>query len=158
MPTHPLPPAPSGVDASRWAQTVASVREYCGWHIAPEVDEEVTVDGSGCAVQMLPTLRLVNLISITNDGAAVSNPEWSAAGFVRGSWTCRLRGVTATMRHGYEDWPADLLGVLVELATDDQKARVSQVTNRAYQVSFDTDAETEQRRNVFDRYRLSDLQ
>ena len=158
MPTHSLPPAPSGVDASRWAQTVASVREYCGWHIAPEVDEEVTVDGSGCAVQMLPTLRLVDLVSITNDGAAVSNPEWSAAGFVRGSWTCRLRGVTATMRHGYEDWPADLLGVLVELATDDQKARVSQVTNRAYQVSFDTDAETEQRRNVFDRYRLSDLQ
>ena len=117
----------------------------------------MTVDGSGCAVQMLPTLRLVDLVSITNDGAAVSNPEWSASGFVRGLWSCRLRGVTATMRHGYEDWPADLLGALVELATDDQKARVSQVTNRAYQVSFDIDAETERQRSVLDRYRLQDL-
>ena len=67
----------------------------------------------------------------------------------------RPRG--ATMRHGFEDWPADLLGALVELATDSQSSRVSQVTNRAYQVSFDIDAETEQRRTVLDRYRLSDL-
>lgn len=152
-----FPPAPSGVDASRWAQAVASVREYCGWHIAPEIDEEVTADGSGCAVQMLPTLRLVDLISITNDGVAVSNPEWSAAGFVRGLWTCRLRGVTATMRHGYEDWPADLLGVMVELAADAGKGRVSQVTNRAYQVSFDLDSETDRQRSVLDRYRLQGL-
>lgn len=65
--------------------------------------------------------------------------------------------MTATMRHGFEDWPADLLGALVELATDSQSSRVSQVTNRAYQVSFDIDAETEQRRTVLDRYRLSDL-
>ena len=157
MPAYPLPDLPPGVPMPTWEVVVASVRDYCGWHIAPEITETVTVDGSGTWAQLLPTLRLVDLLSITNAGDVVANPEWSASGVVRGAWTGRYRGVVAEMKHGYATWPSDLLGVMSELATDTGKGRVSQVTNRAYQVSFDLDSETDRQRSILDRYRLQGL-
>ena len=157
MPAYPLPDLPPGVPMPTWEVVVASVRDYCGWHIAPEITETVTVDGSGTWAQLLPTLRLVDLLSITNAGDVVANPEWSASGVVRGAWIGRYRGVVAEMKHGYAAWPADLLGVMAELAAGTGKGRVSQVTNRAYQVSFDLDSETDRQRSILDRYRLQGL-
>src|SRR5512139_2364445 len=96
---YALPPTPAGVDDATWAATVAEVRAFCGWHIAPEVTETLTRDGSGGPVQVLPTLRLVDLISITNDGTAVTDPEWSTSGMVYAGtwarWTPKFRGVVA---------------------------------------------------------------
>ena len=68
---YPLPDAPAGVDAGAWAATVAEVRAYCGWHIAPVVTETLTLDGPGGHLLVLPTLRLVDLLSVTNEGHAV---------------------------------------------------------------------------------------
>lgn len=113
----PLAPTPSGVDEQAWASACAAVRAYCGWHVAPSVTETVTVDGSGSSVQLLPTLHLTSLVSITNDGTAVTDPEWSEAGMVRGSWTSKWRGVTAEMVHGYDDCPAEIVGILHEAAS-----------------------------------------
>lgn len=154
MAEYAFTPPPAGVDADRWESAVRSVREYCGWHIAPVVTETVVLDGPGCDILTLPTQRLVDIEDVTNDGSPVDVAgDWSRAGIVRGRWTNKFRGVTAVITHGYEDWPADLLGVLVDL-TDDQKARVSQVTNRAYQVSFDVKSEDARRRGVLEDYRL----
>ena len=157
MTVHVEPIPPEGVDRDAWSAAVASVRAYCGWHIAPEVTETLTVDGSGTSVQMLPTLRLVDLISITNAGSVVADPEWSTSGMVRGCWTSRFRGVVAEMRHGFEEWPSDLVAVIAEMVASGGQARVSQVTSRSHQVSFDLDDAAERQRQTLDRYRIGIL-
>jgi hypothetical protein len=113
----PLAAPPEGVDAVAWSAACEAARAYCGWHIAPSVTETVTVDGPGGSILMLPTLHLTDVASITNDGTAVTDPEWSEAGMVRGSWSCRFRGVEVTMTHGYDSCPPEILGVLREAAS-----------------------------------------
>lgn len=91
------------------AATVA-VRRYCGWHIAPVVEEEFVLDGTGADVAMLPTMRVVDVLAFTDDGRAVdvASLEWSQKGMVRrrgGRWTDKFRGVRASVQHGYDDAP-----------------------------------------------------
>lgn len=113
----PLAYAPEGVDEAAWSAACEAARAYCGWHIAPSVIETVTLDGPGSSVLMLPSLKVTEVTSITNDGVAVADPEWSEAGMVRGCWTGKFRGVTVSMQHGYEECPGEILGVLVEAAS-----------------------------------------
>ena len=112
----PLAPVPAGFDADAWAAACAAVRSYCRWHVAPSVTETVTVDGTDSAILLLPTLRLTDLTAVTNDGSTVADPEWAENGVVRGSWTGRLRGVTATMTHGYDACPAEVLQIVKDMA------------------------------------------
>lgn len=153
---YPLPPL--GVDELRWNSVFDAVRAYCGWHIAPVVAETVTVDGSGTWEQLLPTLRLVALNSITNDGVVVADPEWSTSGVVRGGWTRRYRGVVADMTHGYEQWPAELLSLAADAVAAAGRGGVSSVTSRQHQVRFDAAtllaALEDGQRSTLDRYRL----
>lgn len=87
----------------------ALVRGYCGWHLAPTRVEEVTADGSGTCVQLLPTLRLVDLLTLTVDGTPVviDTVGWSAAGVL--TWprpfSCRPRSVSAQIEHGHPELP-----------------------------------------------------
>lgn len=152
--SYPVPTAPSGVDEDAWADAVAKVRGYCGWHIAPVVTEDIVLDGPGGPVVALPTLRLVDLVSITDDGSAVTDPEWSRSGIVRRyHWTHKYRGITATIEHGYDAWPDDLTQATLELVNAPTTARVSSVTSGTHQVSFATSAETPTS-DTLDRYRL----
>jgi hypothetical protein len=152
---HPLPDVPVGVDADVWASVVAEVRAFCGWHIAPEVTETVTLDGPGSSLVVLPTLRLVDLVSITDDGVEVVDPEWSRSGMVRRyCWTRKFRGVVAEMTHGFEEWPAELLTVMAEMAsTAGALTGVKAVTSGAHQVTFETSIRPTQR-DVLGRYQL----
>lgn len=102
------------------------IRRYCQWHISPVVTADVVVDGRGGYLQTLPTLRLVDLVSLDEidcnativhyDGSEL---EWSASGYVkkqtgqwaRGTWTERLRGITASMTHGFD--PAEVLDLSI---------------------------------------------
>ena len=112
-----LAPTPTGVEPVVWAAACEAVRAFCGWHVAPSVSESVTVDGSGGSVQFLPTLHLTALTSISSDGVEVTDPEWSAAGMVRGAcWSRKFRGVTATMTHGYDEPPVEVVAVARNLA------------------------------------------
>lgn len=89
----------------------ALIRGYCGWHVAPVITETITVDGPGNDVLCLPTLRLLDLTDVLNDTTPVT-PEWSQAGFARRCWwTGKLRGVTATLTHGYEYCPLEVVAV-----------------------------------------------
>lgn len=147
-------PAPDGVDEAAWSAAVAKVRGYCGWHIAPEVEETVTLDGSGGPVMVLPTLRLVDLVSISDDGREVTDPEWSHNGIVRKyCWTRKLRGVVAEIKHGYEWWPDDLEAVTIDLASTVVPAGVSQVNSGTHQVSF-RESLPVQALETLERYRL----
>lgn len=109
------------VDPTRLAllldQASARVRAYCGWHIAPKLTGAVVVaDGTGGRTLSLPTLLLVDLVSVSEDGTAldVATVDWSAHGVLElpRAWTCRRRGVVAVIDHGYEETP-DEIGAVV---------------------------------------------
>ena len=114
-----------------------TIRRICGWHIAPQVTESVTLDGSGVDLQLLPTLNLVDLIDITSDGTLVTDPEWSRMGAVRlrgGCWTSKYRGVVATMLHGYENCPSDIRTAVARLGVLDRVFRAGGGSVRVGQV------------------------
>lgn len=153
----PIPAAPAGVDEAAWEWLVAKVRGYCGWHIAPVITETVTLDGSGTHLMVLPSLQVVNLVSITNDGAPV-DPEWSRSGMVRlHCWTRRLRGVVAEVEHGFDEWPDDLTAAMVDMSSTAALAGVSFVSSGAHQVRFESAMSVSQM-EILDRYRLPFLQ
>lgn len=85
----------------------AAIRRMCGWHVAPVITDERWLDGPGGELLRLPTLRLVEVLSVENDGTAldVSTLEWSELGLVRGWWSRRFRGVHVEFRHGFESVP-----------------------------------------------------
>lgn len=95
---------------------------YCGWHIAPARDEVVTVDGSGAVVQPLPTLHLVALTSVTENGFAVDlgGVGWSQDGVLErydgGRWTSRRRGLAVGLRHGHDAVPSWLVTLVCAVA------------------------------------------
>ena len=153
MTTVPLADSPPGVDDLGWIEACRAVRDYCGWHIAPSVTETLTVDGPGGALLLLPTLYLTDVSSITSDGHAVTDPEWSQNGMVRGCWSSKFRGVVAEITHGYDEAPAEVLAVAREMLDGRSRTGVSQVTTNSHQVSFDLAPDVRQRR-VLNRYRL----
>lgn len=84
---------------------------YCGWHVLGEKSVDLVIDGPGAPLLVLPTLRLVAVTALADDGVEldVDAVEWSARGLVykpgRSCWTARLRGVAASITHGFEDAP-----------------------------------------------------
>lgn len=164
MISGPLAPTPPGVDVEEWSVACAAIRAYCGWHIAPVITEDVTVDGSGGGVQLLPTLRLLDVAAVTNDGQSVADPQWSESGVIRGVWTGRYRGVTATITHGYETCPAEVLAVAKSMAVAGATAAatpgVKRMTSGPYSVEFSEGAMagpgviTEAHAAILDRYKL----
>lgn len=111
----------AGDPALLLAAAEATVRSYCRWHIAPaRVDDEVTVDGSGSPVLALPTLHLSGVTSITEDTVPVdaAGVQWSTAGYLYRPtpWTTKLRGVTATITHGYPEVPVEVQAVVLAVA------------------------------------------
>lgn len=119
----PLPPTPEGMDEAAWAAAISAIRGYCRWHIAPNLPETVTVDGSGAGVLLLPTLHLTEVTSITNDGTAVDDltvvqrSEMGALKITSGTWSEKYGGVVAVIEHGYDFFPQELLAVARSLAS-----------------------------------------
>lgn len=159
----PLAYAPPGADEAAWDAACAAVRAYCGWHVAPSAQEDVVLDGSGSRVMMLPTLRLTDLTDVTDDGTAVDSPEWSAAGMVRkstgGTWSWKFRSFAATMTHGYDDCPGELLGVIAEAAS---RGVAGVAATQVGQVRIESGSGSAgfmlDQRAVLDRYRIPGVQ
>lgn len=102
-------------------QVQAAIRRYCGWHIAPSLTETILVDGSGSRHMWLPTLHLTELVEVKSSGEVMDADliDWSASGYLEsrcGRFSSRPRGVEVTLTHGYDDSPADLVGVAVGIA------------------------------------------
>jgi hypothetical protein len=100
----------------------AAVRKACGWHIAPIITQEVVLDGYGGVEIDLPTLRLRNLLRVTNDGSDIdvatidASPDGTIA-LTSGCWSRRLGGIRITMEHGYDiDDVADIQNLIVSIA------------------------------------------
>lgn len=85
----------------------AGIRRYCGWHIAPVLEETLAGDGPGGSLLLLPTGRLLSLVSATNAGSVVDLAEvdFSRSGMVElrgGWWSSRLGSVSVRVQHGYD--------------------------------------------------------
>lgn len=101
---------------------LAAARRYCGWHVTPvKTDDEITLDGPGSFQLSLPTLHLVELTAVTEDGTAldVADLHSSPLGLVRkksgACWSRNLGGITVKMKHGFSeapDWQAAVLEIV----------------------------------------------
>ena len=111
------------------ARAEATVRAHCGWHVAPVKDETITLDGPGTGALLLPSLHVVDVLTITEDGAELTpaiDYSWSVSGAVRrypeswrvdsqGRWTGNFRAVVVELTHGFDQWPLDVLAVIDRL-------------------------------------------
>lgn len=89
-----------------------AVRAFCGWHVAPVIEETIVLDGNGRSLLKLPTMRVEDVLSVKVDGSDVTGSvRWSDAGMLEGvSFPRRFRSVEVTLRHGFE--PGEVAGVL----------------------------------------------
>ena len=161
----PLAPTPEGVDSEAWDAACVTVREYCGWHIAPAITETVTLDGPGGSLLRLRSLYVTAVTEVINRGHVVDDPQWSQNGMIRGCWTDRFRGITVTMTHGYDECPADIVAVLEHMASQGEAAEAVGVMQSMTAGPFTAQASTAslagavglsgQHRGVLDRYKLA---
>lgn len=118
----------------------AAIRRYCGWHVVPEQDDVLTVDGPGGRLLSLPTLNLVSVASVVEDGIALAPTDyrWSSDGSVvkNGYWSPDFRSIVATIKHGYDfDDAADVVGVALAVATRQLSSPTGATREQAGQVS-----------------------
>lgn len=100
-----------------------SIRNHIHWHAWPLLrGHSVTLDGPGGLVLSLPTLRLVELVSLSELGQAAdvaAEVDWSETGLVRKvngrTWTTRYRKIVAVMDHGHTE-AEDLKQITLQLA------------------------------------------
>lgn len=100
-----------------------SIRDECGWHIAPEVTHTMTFRGEGSVI-LLPTLRLTFIITVKDrDGNLIDGVDWLQNGVLE-----RAGGfppyVEVTFRHGYRVCPPSLLGIIAERAAARSAGRI----------------------------------
>lgn len=91
-----------------------AVRDYCGWRVAKIATETVTVASRGGHSLFLPTLNIVSISQVTENGEHIAEPDdfdWDESGILyrggrgRRSWYRGRRAVQVTLTHGYEKCP-----------------------------------------------------
>ena len=101
---------------------VASIRNECGWHIAPLHVETREFATEGADALFLRSLRVKEVRAVSHVpyfGESVVTPlayhfRQDAGVLWRfGGWPYF---VSVTYQHGYEEWPADLLAVIADRA------------------------------------------
>lgn len=60
----------------------ATVRNWCGWHVGPSMACRAVLDADGTKSLWLPTRCLTAITSVTANGSAVTDYQWSRIGQV----------------------------------------------------------------------------
>lgn len=104
------------------AAGLSVVRQFCGWHVTPpRTDVDVELDGPGGRLLALPTLKLIELTALTEDGKALDIADLyvSQRGLVRkksdGCWSPHYGAIKVSMQHGLAsagDFNAAVLSVV----------------------------------------------
>lgn len=148
----------------------AGVRRYCGWHVAPVLEETLTVDGPGSSVAFLPSGRLVDVLAVESAGDVVNldDVDVSVSGLVEwraGRFTGRLGRLRLRVRHGYDvEDVEDLCGVVRQVVAVALSSPMGATREQAGQlaVSWATTAPgvsggltlLERDRAILDRFRI----
>lgn len=91
---------------------LAAARSYCGWHVTPVLsDVELSLDGPGDRLLVLPTLKLTELSEVDEDGTELdlADLHWSARGLIAkrngAYWSALFGSITVIFSHGYSSVP-----------------------------------------------------
>lgn len=105
-------------------RAVGRMRDYCRWHVFPAQEATATLDGNGAESLLLPSLHVVDVLSVTVAGRLLTSDqfEWSNKGYLRRtrrqSFPDSLRAVQVRFSHGYDiddiDGVRDVLLSMVE--------------------------------------------
>lgn len=118
LPSGDPPDSPDPATLQLLNSALGALRRYCGWRVTPVGVDTVTVDGPGRPVLSLPTLHVVELQSVIEDGNELdlSSLHWSPVGLIRkksgACWSRHYGGITVRMNHGYDnayDWQSAVL-------------------------------------------------
>lgn len=83
----------------------AVIRNFCGWHVAPVIEETLTLDGSGAQRLALPSLRVEEVSRLVISGEEIKTFSWSDNGWLTLPGGQHFPGedrcVEVTLRHGF---------------------------------------------------------
>lgn len=120
-----------------------AVRAYCGWHIYPSVTETGVKRPLGeRGIIMLPTTYLTDVASLTVDGSVVDPSDyhwWKWGSIQRVNRYSRDGYCLVDFTHGYDELPADIKAVVMEVAdAAEQMASggVKGVTTPGYSITY----------------------
>lgn len=123
-----------------------TIRRFCGWHISPQLDFDLVLDGTGAPTMFLPSLRLNSVTAVSDNGTDIdpAGIKWSADGMIRrgtgGCWTSEFRGVRAQFNSGFA--PEELGGItslitsLIKRPTDDPTGVVASKAVGSVSISY----------------------
>lgn len=112
----------TATEEERLLQAEQTIRDFCGWHIAPSREETVTFAFPAGRRLMLPSLYVTEVSEVTVDGVPlvldtdfqVHQNGWIDRLPYGGWWSGDLIEITFT--HGYEDVPASVTAAVQALA------------------------------------------
>ena len=138
-------------------------RGYCGWPVTLTTDEQVELTGGWQRILSLPTMNLLDVTAVTEDGVVldVADLDWSRTGrlWKRAAYARWAGRVLVTMTHGYASTPGFDQAVLkiaaAESSTtrDDPSMLEKQVGSVRYRWS-DQQVETVTGGYLLSRYRI----
>lgn len=144
---------------------LAAARNYCGWHVTPVANgEQITIDGTGTSVVVLPTLKVTDLTEVEEDGVILelTDLNWSERGLILKKsghwWSTMFRSITVTFSHGYAsaaDFESVILSAIERGAfSSDSAPRVIGPFQYSDPGNADAVLFTDSERAVLDRYAL----
>lgn len=102
---------------------VDGLRDRAGWHVFPQVSENLTLDGEGGPILVLPTLHVVSVDAVRELGVEIpaADYEWSRNGEIErlagGCWIKRYRAYQVALTHGFDRPPALMKALASAVAT-----------------------------------------
>ncbi|PZE89945.1 hypothetical protein [Curtobacterium sp. MCBD17_008] len=97
------------------------IRDHCGWFVGPVTTETLYLDGPGSRLLVLPTLRVVEVLAVRQDGVALPADAFRVS---RGSGMLRTTSplseqfgaLEVDLRHGYDDVPEPIVDLTLQMA------------------------------------------
>lgn len=115
----------------------ASVRAFCGWHVAPMLPCKAVTEGPGWAL-CLPSLavRSVSSVSVLGEALEAASYEWRSDGMVRrrppSYWPSDWGGVEVSFESGFDLAAVpDLAAVVAQIASNAMAAAPGVRSERA---------------------------
>jgi hypothetical protein len=155
--------AQAAIDAA-----LAAARRWCGWYVSPvQTGVAMDVDGPGGTVLSLPTLNLISLTALTENGKTVDVTQLRVSrrkGVVSkksGWWTSHFGGIEAIVTHGFTeaeaaDWRQAVVQMVamwartsIRESADMKRKRVDDVDYEWYEGLISTDQQLASKFSAF---------